>query len=136
MIVGTSVLFSVSFLGIVALFMLKAWEVRRDGARVMETWRTQADGFALCCKRVLVRWDHFFSRLPLIVTALTRIGIARVAVSFSRLASTAAEHADRLADLVSYKHRFERRETKSDFLKRMSESTKGVATPLDSRTEK
>lgn len=135
MILGASILFSVSLASIASLFALKAWEVRR-GTRILENWRAEADRFALLCKRMLVHWDSVLSRLPALLTVLSRLIVARLALAFSRLANSAATHADRLADLVSYKHRFERRETRSDFLRRVSDGTKGVTKPLDSAAEK
>jgi len=56
---------------------------------------------------------------------LFRIGIHMLALGFAALARTAERYAHRLADLVSYKHRFEKRDTRSEFLKKVSEHKNG-----------
>jgi hypothetical protein len=113
------VVFGVSLAVILALFILKRIELRR-GARFVEGFRMRADERALDVKHVLLVCEWYIERTPFFVTTLARYGVHFGALSFARLARSSAEQAHRLADLVSHKHRFERKETKSSFLREVS----------------
>ena len=113
------IVFGVSLVAIILLFVLKSIEVKRD-RRYAHTVRLYADRGALRVKRWFEVSEWYLEKTPWFLNALARYGIHVGALSFARFARTSAEQAHRLADLVSHKHRFERRETKSKFLKDVS----------------
>ncbi len=112
--------FGCALLGIVFLFVLKSIETKRS-VRYANFVRSKADQGALEVKRWMEITEWYLERTPWFLNALARYGIHIGALSFARLARTSAEQAHRLADFVSHKHRFERRETKSKYLKDVSE---------------
>ncbi len=114
------VVFSSSLLGIILLFILRRIECMRD-RRFGERVRMHADTGALMLKNLLLRVEQTLERIPWFLAALMRYGIHVGALSFARLARTAAHQAHLLAELVSHKRTFERRETKSQFLKDVGE---------------
>jgi hypothetical protein len=105
---------------IVLLFEVKRAEVRR-GARFVEGVRAKADVRAVQVKELLYRAEFYLEHTPWFVSALTRYGVHVGALAFAKLARMSEEQAHRLADFVSHKRNFERRETKSQFLKQVSE---------------
>jgi len=117
---AATVVFGVSLGLLIVLFILKRIEVAR-GARFAEGLRLRADHGALRVKYVLAVSEWYLENTPWFVSALTRYGVHVGALSFAKLARSLESQAHNLADLVSHKHRFERRETKSDFLKQVSE---------------
>lgn len=118
------IVFSVSLVLTIALFVLKKTEVRR-GARFVEPARASADRGALKVKGVLGTMELYVEHTPWFIGAFTRYLVHVGALSFARIARSSAEYAHALADLVSHKHRFERRETKSEYLKQVSEYKNG-----------
>lgn len=124
MILFASSVFGISLLGIMVLFCAKAYEVAHP-TPVWGKWRERADEFALRVKWVLRVLEWYFVHLPQFLMLLTRWGIRTGALWFARLARLSAEHAHRLADFVSHKRSFERRETKSEFLKQMTDHKNG-----------
>lgn len=125
MFVTPMVVFGVSLVGIILLFVLKRVEIRR-GSRFGEPLRMHADAGALAIKSWIEVGERYLERTPWFVAALSRYGVRIGALAFARLARRLAEDAHRLADFVSHKHRFERRETKSQFLKEVSEHKNGA----------
>lgn len=119
MTLAAMVVFFVSLSGILFLFILKSVEVRRN-ARFAEGMRTRADHGAMRVKAVLETTEGYIENIPFFLGAFTRYGVHISALSFARLARVSEEQAHRLADLVSHKHRFERKETKSRYLKEVS----------------
>lgn len=113
------IVFGVSLALIVTLFILKRIEVSRE-ARFAENLRTSADHGALQVKAMLVITEGYIEKIPFFLGALTRYSVHVGALSFARVARGLEEQAHRVADLVSHKHRFERRETKSKYLKEVS----------------
>lgn len=118
------IVFFVSLGGIVLLFLLKRAEAGR-GRRYAEDMRLRADGGALVVKDWLEAGEWYLARAPWFVGALARYMVHIGALSFARVARASEKYAHRLADLVSHKHRFQRRETKSQFLKDVSEYKNG-----------
>ena len=114
------IVFFVSLVGIILLFTLKKIEAGRE-RRFAEGVRTNADHGALRVKAWLEMSESYLERTPFFIAALTRYGIHVGALAFARLARTSAEQAHRLADMASHKRNFERRETKSQFLKEVSD---------------
>lgn len=119
MTLAAMIVFFVSLILIIALFTLKKIELRHD-ARFAENARARADIGALYVKSLLETSEGYIERIPFFIGALVRYGVHVGALSFARLARGLEREAHRVADLVSHKHRFERRETKSKYLKEVS----------------
>ncbi len=111
---------SFSLIGLVGLFSIKHIELRL-GMIFAPVWRAKADRFARMVKAImrfaLARAEQLPNDGLVIARALVRIG----AVFFARGARAAELAAHTLADRVSHKHHFERGETKSSFLKSVTE---------------
>lgn len=120
MILAAGSLFGFSISGIILLFLVKRYEVRRN-LLVGGRFRNRADDFALDVKWAFMVIEWYLAHTPDFVIAFTRFGIRNLALSFARLARNSEAHAHRLADFVSHKRNFERRETKSDYLKQVGE---------------
>lgn len=112
--------FSFSFFLLSVLILLKRIESVR-GKRYFEPVRVRADHGARQLKRYLEVLEIIAENTPFFVFAVLRYGIHVGALGFARAARRAAREAHRLADVVSHKHRFERRETTSDYLKQVAE---------------
>lgn len=121
------VVFATSFFLLLILFAVKRIEAGRR-ARFAEGFRARADGGALRIKSVLETGESYLEELPFFLGAVSRYFIHIGALSFARLARTSAKRAHQLADLVSHKRGFERRETKSQFLREVSEAKNGKHT--------
>jgi len=114
------ILFAFSLLSIIGLFVLKEWELRSEQT-VVVSLRHKADERALKFKELLAHSRTYLERIPPFVVHITSILVHKGALAFARGARLAEKQAYRLADVVSHKHRFERRETQSEFLKKVSE---------------
>src|SRR5437899_3153626 len=111
-----AIFFGVSVLGLAFLFYVKYWEEKN--ARVfIPGFRLAADGKALEFKAFLVLCQSEFRKLGPTSIHIGRTVLHDLALSLAALSRASERQAHRLADLVSHKHRFERRETKNDFLK-------------------
>ncbi|MFZ2555486.1 MAG: hypothetical protein WAZ27_01285 [Minisyncoccia bacterium] len=120
MTLAAGILFGVSLVGILFLFAVKRYEVR-SGVLIGGRFRARADEFALDVKWVIMVVEWYLARTPDFLFALSRFGVRSFALSVARLARTSERHAHQLADFVSHKRNFERRETTSEFLKQVSE---------------
>lgn len=121
--------FGSSLVLILFLFALKHVEARR-GARFAESTRIRADEGALRVKHIVHLGEWYLEQAPWFLGALTRYSIHVGALGYARLARTSAEYAHALADLVSHKHRFERRETKSQYLRQVSDLPRRTQEPV------
>ncbi len=119
--VFAAVFFFGSLIGIAALFGIKYWEVRHDRAMVPARVRTQADVAALRVKALLDLARAEAQRVPPAMVYITRLLVHEIALGTAMLARTLERQAHRLADFVSHKHRFERRESRSEFLRQMND---------------
>ncbi|MDP3646091.1 MAG: hypothetical protein Q8R25_03315 [bacterium] len=119
MIVATSVLL-VSLLGIVLLFSFKYRE-SKTGRVLFPTLRDRADVRAIELKSLLLWSRTELEKLPPFMVLLSRNLIHETALFLASLARRGEEQAHRLADIVSHKHHFERRATRSEFLRQVSE---------------
>lgn len=118
------IFFFASFLGITAMFSLKYWE--QHNRRILAPrFRETIDVRALQFKELLTAARMDFAKLPPALVRLLRFLIHEAALGFAFLARIAEKQSYRLADLVSHKHRFEKRETRSEFLKKVSEHKNG-----------
>lgn len=114
------IVFAVSLLGIIALFGLKIWEERHE-ATLAPAARRRADLRALELKARLMDARQRSSQVGPFLILLSRYMVHEGALGFARIARVAAIQANRLADFVSHKHRFERQAPRSEFLKAVSE---------------
>jgi hypothetical protein len=64
--------------------------------------------------------------IPSLSAYVVLSSLALAAVGFARFARLASESAHRLADFVSHKRNFTRRETRSEFLKQVIEHKNGL----------
>lgn len=124
MILAAGCLFGFSIFGIIVLFVVKRIEVSR-GALIGGSARDSADLFALRVKWVFLVIEWYLSRLPDFLFLLTRHGVRAGALFLARAARYAEAQAYHLADFVSHKRNFERRETKSKYLKQVSDHKNG-----------
>jgi hypothetical protein len=117
-------IFLISLAGIVLLFAFKFWEVRRERV-VAPALRARADERAQEFKTVLVRLrgeaEHFLPTLLRLFNGIIRIA----ALSAAGVARYIERELHRVADMVSHKRNFERRETQNDFLRQVSEHKNG-----------
>lgn len=121
--------FIFSITALFALFTLRSWEERR-GARIAAGAREVLDGYARRAKYAIEQGEDALARLPSLGTFLTLKFLSFLSVTLARMARSASEAAHRLADFISHKHNFERRELKSEFLKTMIEHKNGLAQPI------
>ncbi len=122
--VFAATVFFISFLSIVSLFALKYWELRNERV-IAPILRAKFDARALHLKDLLAAARVDLAKIPPLTLRLTRILIHEAALGLAVLARITERQLHRLADLVSHKHRFEKRETRSEFLKKVSEHKNG-----------
>jgi len=129
MVVATS-FFLVSLLGIALLFSFKYREVK-TGRVYLPMLRHQADIKAIQLK-ILLMWSRKeLERVPPVMVLISRAIVHEMALYLASLASRGEVQTHRLADIVSAKHRFERRATHSEFLKQVSDHKNGVSTIVE-----
>ena len=117
--VFATLIFALSLLGIIILFVLKAWEVRTERF-LAPLLRERIDGRALEVKRLIALSQGELRKLPPEMVFLMRTVLHDAALGAASVARFLEGQSHRLADLVSHKRGFERRETRSDFLKHVS----------------
>ena len=123
MIAGIGV-FALSLLGIIALFSVKAWELKSSRV-LIPSIREKADARALELKRLLAQSQVELHKLPPEIMYLARTIVHDAALGAAWIARFLEHQSHRLADLVSHKRGFERRETNSEFLKKVAEHKNG-----------
>ena len=126
MVLTALILFIASLVGVVGLFTLKYWETAR-GVVLAPALRRMADEKAIELKYFLERCRAASNQVAPFAVKLMRVIIHDLALAFAAFAREAEKQSYRLADLVSHKHRFERRETRSQFLKDVSDFKNGPA---------
>jgi len=119
------ILFFVSIAGIIGLFVLKYWEARHQRLLAPNA-RAAFDTQALRLKELLVALAADLEKLPPEIMHLSRLAIHELALALAALLRFLERQAHRLADLVSYKHRFRRRAPRSEFLKKVTEHKNGA----------
>ncbi|MHB1086967.1 MAG: hypothetical protein ACYCZ0_04450 [Minisyncoccota bacterium] len=119
MIAAASVFFA-SLTGLSLLFGLKAIESKR-GNVFLPRVRSAADDAALSLKSLLTDLRIMLSKLPPACVYLSRIALHKLALGSAQLARLAEAQSHKVADLVSHKRGFEKREPRSDFLKQVGE---------------
>ncbi len=113
-------IFSLSLVGIIALFVLKQQELKR-GAVFFPDARLQADKRAMRLKELALAARSDLSKVPPLMVRTGRTLVHDAALTSAGIARAAERGAYRIADLVSHKRHFERRETRSEFLKKVAE---------------
>lgn len=122
--------FALSLLGIIVLFSLKAWELRTEKV-LAPGMRGRVDAKADEFKQLMARAQEELKKLPPEMVYLSRVVLHDAALGAASVARFLERQSHRLADLVSHKRGFERRETQSEFLKNVSEykNDSGLDTP-------
>lgn len=127
---GVTIVFLLALLLLIALFALKYWERTHD--RVLAPrMRVMADAQALRLKELVIAARIDLAKLPPFMLQLGRYFIHEGALALAKLARLGERQAHRLADRASYKYRFEKRETRSEFLKKVAEGKNGTPEELD-----
>lgn len=120
MISSAMIVLGVSILGISLLFYIKNWETKN--ARVFVPGvRVRADEGALQLKAFLIMCQLECRKLGPTSIRISRALLHDLALALAALSRASERQAHRLADIVSHKHAFQRRETKNDFLKHVSD---------------
>ena|ERR1700722_12977524 len=124
MVIFAMIVFFLSLVCIVALFTLKQWELSRERV-LMPQFRSRADAEALHAKELLIAARKDAQHLPPILLDAAQSVLHGIAVDAGHVAHWLGEQSHKLADSVSHKRNFERGETKSEFLKKVSEHKNG-----------
>ena len=124
MLTFTIAVFGVSIVAIGGLFTLKHWEAG-TGRILAPSLRRSADRRALELKVRMLNVRHDLARIPPMAVLYGRYLVHEGALGFASFARMSERQAHRLADLVSHKHGFVVRETRSDFLRQVSEHKNG-----------
>lgn len=119
MVLFAVVIFFVSLTLIVTLFAMKVRE-HDTGRYPLSDWRIVADREALQLKELMLAAELDLKKVTPLLAHFGHIALHFAALEFARLAREASKQSHRLADFVSHKRNFERRETRSEFLKKMS----------------
>lgn len=114
------IVFLFALLGIIVLFGLKRWELSHERV-IAPALRHRGDIRALQVKDLALAARKDLAKLPPQIVLVGRVIIHEAALSFAALARLLERQAHRLADFVSHKRGFERRQTRSEFLKKVSE---------------
>lgn len=124
MVVFTAIIFFLALILIIALFTLKQWELSHERV-FFAPWRERADFQAEHLKELLLAARRDAEHLPPFLLDAAQSVVHGIAVDAGHLAIWLGEQSHRLADTVSHKRNFEPLETKSEFLKKMSEHKNG-----------
>ena len=120
MLIFSAVVFFISLIGIAGLFAVKQWERRR--AKVLyPNVRAMADENATKLKALVHVSRVELAKLPPQALMMAKRAVHAGALGTARLAREMESKSHQLADLVSHKHHFEKRETRSEFLKQVGE---------------
>lgn len=118
--VAAGIAFFGALLGIGSLLILKRWETTHNHIFFSDI-RATLDRQALWLKRVLFTASRNVGSLPPFFIILLQQVVQKGAIAFGHLAHWLGRRSHDLADLVSHKYKFERRETRSEFLKKVIE---------------
>lgn len=127
-------IFGLSLLGISGLFALKAWEMRSNRT-IAPDIREKVDQAAAQVKRLIALSQVEARKLPPEILHLARTMLHDAALGAAAFARYLERQSHRVADKVSHKAVFERREPRSDFLKNVGEYKNGSSAELDTRDE-
>lgn len=126
--------FVLSLLGLAVLFTLKSIETKRE--RVFAAnFRERADEAALSLKAQMFALRRELAKAPPALAYLTRFLLHELALAAARLARSAETQLHNVADLISHKRSFEKREPRSEFLKQMQEGKRSEAGSPDTNVD-
>jgi len=108
-----------ALIGLVLLFSLRIVEKRR-GTRFAAKLRKRLDWYARVLKALVWYAADILEELPLLTGYASRAVAAGMVRRFAHATESLSRAAHAAADMVSYKHRHERTETRSQFLKQVS----------------
>lgn len=120
MIVFATIVFVLSLVGVLVLFVMKQRELRL-GIVYFPELRRRADVRALHVKELAIAARADISKVPPALVRFGRWGVREAALASAVLARRMERQAHRVADLVSHKRHYERRETRSEFLRKVAE---------------
>ncbi|MDO8522033.1 MAG: hypothetical protein Q7S08_01975 [bacterium] len=116
-----AIVFFLSLLGIVGLFVVKYLEEQKQKVLLPPVLRKKADEQAIQLKGMLLAKRAEVANLPGNFLHLAHVGVHVAALEAARFARYLEAQAHRLADFVSHKHHFKKGETRSEFLKQVKE---------------
>lgn len=119
----STIVFAGALLYIVALFSLRIVEGDR---RVLSSTRESLDVWAWTIKQRFMRLYVASRKFPAVSFLVMRYFIHIGAKSFARFARRLEEGAYHVADLVSHKHRFQRRQSNNQFLHEVTNHKNGL----------
>lgn len=123
-------IFFFSLVGLIAFFAVKRVELRR-GVVFFPIWRSRADLEATRLKGFgAILWADI-TKVPPAALRMARSAAHEAALGLAMFARMSEKGAHRLADLVSHKRGFERRETRSEFLRQVGERKNGELDATD-----
>lgn len=120
MLIFSTVVFFISLIGIAGLFGVKYWE-SAHGRVLYPNARTMSDEQAARLKELVRMGRAELSKLPPQALVMAKKAVHAGALGAARLARAMESKSHQLADMVSHKHHFEKRETRSEFLKQVGE---------------
>ena len=120
MIIFAGFVFFLALALLVSLFTLKIRE-RESGAMFAPELRAAADREALHLKELLAAARLDLKKVPPLLVHWGHRLVHFAALEFARAARAASREAHKLADFVSHRRTFQKRETRSEFLRKMSE---------------
>lgn len=115
-----SMIFIVSLVCISGLFAVKKWELSHD-SQFYPDLRAQADERALRLKDTLAHSREYAGEIPPLLMRLASIIVHEGALAFASAARILERGAYKIADFVSHRRYFSPRETRSEFLQKVSE---------------
>ena len=118
------IIFGISLIAIASLFVLKNWETG-SGRVIAPAFRYDADVRAIQLKSRLSHVRLDLARIPPLALLYCRYLIHEGALGFAAFARLSEKQAHRVADLVSHKRTFVTRETRSEFLRKVSDHKNG-----------
>lgn len=124
MVVFTAIVFFLALILIIALFTLKQWELSHERV-FFAPWRQRMDTQAAHLKELMLAARQDIAHLPPFLLDAAQSVVHGIAVDAGHIAIWLGQQSHRLADTVSHKRNFEPRETKSEFLKKVSEHKNG-----------
>jgi hypothetical protein len=124
--IASTLVFLGALAGLAILFFVKSYELSRE-VLLFPKAHAFADDRARLLRGDLMRVSRALEKLPGRTVMMVRSVLHMAAVQAATMASSTEEKLYTLADKVSHKHRFERKETSSQFLKQVTESTAGIS---------
>lgn len=125
------VIFCLALIGIVLHFGVKYWEIEHGPILEIELHKT-ADREALRIKELMHAAGIDLKKVPPLAVHAAQSALHTGAVRFEKFAHWLGKQAHNVADTVSHRRTFTHRETRSEFLKKVSEHKNGGTNSEDS----